>query len=91
VLDYLYHNLNIIYHDLKPENYLLDNQGHFLLTDFGFLKITIDRKKYSSMLRIVEYMAPEVILGQNYGTAVCQMVLNWSTKRALQLEDIAPW
>ena len=34
--------MNIVYRDLKPENLLLDQQGHLKFTDFGFAKIVED-------------------------------------------------
>ncbi|OQV20732.1 Protein kinase DC2 [Hypsibius exemplaris] len=36
-LEYL-HERFIVYRDLKPENLLLDSQGHIKVTDFGFAK-----------------------------------------------------
>ena len=50
-LEYL-HSLNIVYRDLKPENLLLDTEGHIKITDFGFAKTIVDRSAYMNMMKI---------------------------------------
>ena len=37
------HSVNIVYRDLKPENLLLDIDGHVKITDFGFAKEVLDK------------------------------------------------
>ena len=37
------HARSIVYRDLKPENLLLDKEGHIKITDFGFAKKLADR------------------------------------------------
>ena len=70
-LEHLHHTVGVVYRDLKPENCLLDSEGHLLLTDFGLSKVSLDASsRCTSMLGTIEYMAPEVILGHAYGTAV---------------------
>ena len=69
-LEHLHKDVGVIYRDLKPENCLLDAEGHLLLTDFGLSKVPADGEACRSMTGTVEYMAPEVIQEQQYGTAV---------------------
>lgn len=71
-ISHLHNDLGVVYRDLKPENCLLDADGHLLLTDFGLSKVSAETCEDScnSMLGTVEYMAPEVILGKKYGRAV---------------------
>jgi serine/threonine-protein kinase Psk1 len=70
-LEHLHRNLGVVYRDLKPENCLLDAEGHLLLTDFGLSKVSVDDEaKCNSFLGTVDYMAPEIIAGKEYSFAV---------------------
>ena len=61
------HKKGIIYRDLKPENLLLDADGHIRFVDFGFAK-HIDDRTYT-MCGTPEYLAPEIITGDGTSKA----------------------
>ncbi|XP_061431308.1 cAMP-dependent protein kinase catalytic subunit PRKX [Lethenteron reissneri] len=65
------HSRAVVYRDLKPENVLLDRDGHVKLTDFGFAKILQDRRVATwTMCGTPEYLAPEIIQSKGYGKGV---------------------
>ena len=65
------HRRGIIYRDLKPENVVLDERGHALLTDFGLSKEgVLDNVSATSFCGSVAYLAPEMIRRQGHGKPV---------------------
>lgn len=71
-LEHLHQNVRVIYRDLKPENCLLDHEGHLLLTDFGLSKVAVEDEdeRTNSVLGTIDYMAPEVVEGKAYDFSV---------------------
>ena len=65
--DYL-HGMDIAYRDLKPENLLIDKQGHVKITDFGFAKVVQD--KTYTLCGTPEYLAPEIIQSKGHNKNV---------------------
>jgi len=65
------HSKNIIYRDLKPENVVLDGQGHCILTDFGLAKQDITNNNPThTFCGTPEYLAPEIIKGKGHSKPV---------------------
>lgn len=71
-LDHLHH-MKCIYRDLKPENILVGEDGHIKIIDFGLSKMFFDKKnseRADSICGTAEYMAPEVIVQDDYDANV---------------------
>ena len=65
------HKQNIIHRDLKPENILIESDKIVKLADFGFA--VLNKGGEGGQTRVLGsplYMAPEIIRGESYGSAV---------------------
>lgn len=58
-LDYL-HKQNVLHRDVKPDNILLDDQGHAHLTDFNVATRITNDSLATSLTGTRPYMAPEI-------------------------------
>lgn len=65
------HNHEVIYRDLKPDNVVIDSEGHALLTDFGLSKEGVKETDYAtSFCGSVAYLAPEILARSGHGRSV---------------------
>lgn len=79
-LNYL-HQQGIIYRDLKPENVLLDANGHIKLSDFGLSKTNMNSgERTYTCCGTPEYVAPEILKNEGHDFKVDY----WSLVRLTQ-------
>lgn len=65
------HSLEILYRDVKPENILIDHDGHCLISDLGLAKIVpgllSESTKIEGRAGTPGFWPPEMIRGEPYG------------------------
>lgn len=64
------HRRGFVYRDVKPDNMLIQSDGHLVLTDFGLSHRLRGSERILSFSGSAIYIAPEVLLDEGHGKEV---------------------
>ena len=61
---------DVVFRDLKPENFGIDTSGYLRIYDFGCAKVLVGEETSNTMVGTPEYLSPEMITSKGHGRGV---------------------